>query len=182
MGLSRGKTPLGVAHHSRRGCRTHQKDRPAAVTERCLGLTAGKHRQCARATVLTFRGRRLSIGSGDGSCARNLASRALRLRSPRDTPLALPTNVLLLRWDTKPDKRIRRTFLRLEPTRRTSFYAATGARQVRQCGLSSTRLHDYAVHAVDDERLPIVQGTVRGPLGSISRDHMLDGGRLGVAR
>jgi len=33
-------------------------------------------------------------------------------------------NVLLLRWDIKPDKRIRRTFLRHEPTRRTSFYAA----------------------------------------------------------
>ena len=45
----------------------------------------------------------------------------LRLRSPRDTPLALPTNVLLLRWDTKPDKRIRRTFLRHGPTRRTTF-------------------------------------------------------------
>ena len=29
-------------------------------------------------------------------------SRALRLRSPRDTPLPLPMNVLLLRWDTKP--------------------------------------------------------------------------------
>ena len=26
----------------------------------------------------------------------------MRLRSPRDTPLPLPTNVLLLRWDTKP--------------------------------------------------------------------------------
>jgi hypothetical protein len=29
----------------------------------------------------------------------------------------LPMNVLLLRWDTKPDKRIRRTFLRRQPTR-----------------------------------------------------------------
>jgi len=35
-------------------------------------------------------------------------------------------NVLLLRWDTKPDKRIRRTFLRPASTRRTSFYAAFG--------------------------------------------------------
>ncbi len=42
-----------------------------------------------------------------------------------------------MRWDTKPDKRIRRTFLRPEPTRRTSSYAAvssptiplTGARE-----------------------------------------------------
>jgi len=33
-------------------------------------------------------------------------------------------NVLLLRWDTKPDKRIRGTFLRLASTRTTSFYAA----------------------------------------------------------
>jgi hypothetical protein len=31
-----------------------------------------------------------------------------------------------MRWDTKPDKRIRRTFLRHEPTRRTSFYADAG--------------------------------------------------------
>src|SRR5438046_6273211 len=60
----------------------------------------------------------------DGTRTRNRASRALRLRSPRDTPLPLPTNVLLLRWDTKPDKRIRRTFLRPASTRRTSFYAA----------------------------------------------------------
>src|SRR6476660_1642624 len=52
---------------------------------------------------------------------RSRAKRALRLRSPRDTPLALPTNVLLLRWDTKSDKRIKRTFLRHGPTRRTSF-------------------------------------------------------------
>ncbi|WP_233414385.1 hypothetical protein, partial [Nucisporomicrobium flavum] len=37
-----------------------------------------------------------------GTKARSLASRALRLRSPRDTPLPLLTNVLLLRWDTKP--------------------------------------------------------------------------------
>jgi hypothetical protein len=36
-------------------------------------------------------------------------------------------NVLLLRWDTKPDKRIRRTFLRPASTRRTSFYAAERA-------------------------------------------------------
>jgi hypothetical protein len=34
-------------------------------------------------------------------------------------------NVLLLRWDTKPDKRIRRTFLHPATTPRTSFYAAT---------------------------------------------------------
>jgi hypothetical protein len=27
----------------------------------------------------------------------------LRLRSPREIPLLLPMNVLLLRWDTKPD-------------------------------------------------------------------------------
>ncbi|TDC59429.1 hypothetical protein E1258_18030 [Micromonospora sp. KC207] len=32
-------------------------------------------------------------------------------------------NVLLLRWDTKPDKRIRGTFRRPASTRRTSFYA-----------------------------------------------------------
>src|SRR5437773_9226981 len=58
-----------------------------------------------------------------GTRTRNRASRALRLRSPRDTPLPLPTNVLLLRWDTKPDKRIRGTFPRPASTRRTSFYA-----------------------------------------------------------
>jgi hypothetical protein len=40
-------------------------------------------------------------------------------------------NVLLLRWDIKPDKRIRRTFLRHEPTRRTSFYAADRAATLR---------------------------------------------------
>jgi hypothetical protein len=39
-----------------------------------------------------------------GTSTRNPASRALRWRSPRDTPLPLPTNVVLLRWDTKPDE------------------------------------------------------------------------------
>jgi hypothetical protein len=43
-----------------------------------------------------------------GTASRNLASRAFLLRSPRDTPLPLVTNVVLvLRWDTEPDKRIR---------------------------------------------------------------------------
>jgi hypothetical protein len=51
----------------------------------------------------------------------------LRLRSPLDTPLPLPMNVLLMRWDTKPDKRIRRTFLHPATTRTTSFYAADRA-------------------------------------------------------
>jgi len=37
-------------------------------------------------------------------------------------------NVLLMRWDTKPDKRIRGTFFRPAATRRTSFYAAMTAR------------------------------------------------------
>src|SRR5262249_5192467 len=37
-----------------------------------------------------------------GTSSRSRASLALRLRSPRDTPLPLATNVLLLRWDTKP--------------------------------------------------------------------------------
>src|SRR5829696_4425042 len=56
-----------------------------------------------------------------GTSTRNRASRALRLRSPRDTPLRLPMNVLLLRWDTKPNKRIRRTFLRPATTRTNVF-------------------------------------------------------------
>src|SRR5690348_12629720 len=43
-----------------------------------------------------------TIAFTDGTRARNRVSRALRLRSPRDTPLPLPMNVLLLRWDTKP--------------------------------------------------------------------------------
>jgi len=50
-------------------------------------------------------------------------------------PLPLPTNVLLLRWDTKPDKRIRRTFLQRRPTRRTSFYAAVRLARVVTGGL-----------------------------------------------
>lgn len=36
-------------------------------------------------------------------------------------------NVLLLPWDTKPNNRIRRTFLRPAPTRRTSLHAAIRA-------------------------------------------------------
>jgi hypothetical protein len=37
-----------------------------------------------------------------GTRARSRTSLALGLRSPRDTPQPLATNVLLLRWDTKP--------------------------------------------------------------------------------
>jgi hypothetical protein len=54
-------------------------------------------------------------------------------------------NVLLLRWDTKPDKRIRGTFLRPASTCRTSFYAADrfvtrrhGDADDRVCGLILT--------------------------------------------
>jgi hypothetical protein len=41
-------------------------------------------------------------------------------------------------------------------------------------------LHDSGVRTVDDERLSIVQRAIWGSFGSISRDHMLDGGRLRV--
>src|SRR5664279_1375669 len=60
-----------------------------------------------------------------GTNTRSRESLALRLRSPRDTPLPLLIErpPLYVR-DIKPDKRIRRTFLRRAPTRRTSFYAA----------------------------------------------------------
>src|SRR5690348_13503758 len=43
-----------------------------------------------------------TIALTTGTSSRSRASLALRVRSPRDTPLPLPTNVLLLRWDTKP--------------------------------------------------------------------------------
>jgi hypothetical protein len=43
-----------------------------------------------------------------GTSALSRARRALRLRSPREMPLRLLTNVLQCAWDTKPDKRIRR--------------------------------------------------------------------------
>src|SRR5437764_15010846 len=46
---------------------------------------------------------------------------------------------LLLRWDTKPDKRIRRAFPRPASIRRTSFYAADRARwlTMNRCGAES---------------------------------------------
>ena len=62
------------------------------------------------------------------------ASRALRLRSPRDTPLPLLMNVLLLRGTPSP-KRIRGTFPRHLPTRRTCFYAAHGLGLAARPGL-----------------------------------------------
>src|SRR5664280_1946943 len=45
-------------------------------------------------------------------------------RSPPDTVYCYLLNVLLCDCDTKPDKRIRRTFLRPGRKARTSFYAA----------------------------------------------------------
>jgi hypothetical protein len=65
-----------------------------------------------------------------GSKIRSRPRRALRLRSPRETPLSVAMNVLLLHGTPGP-KRIRGTFLRHEPTRRTCFYAAIRAR--RRC-------------------------------------------------
>jgi hypothetical protein len=59
-----------------------------------------------------------------GTSPRSRPRRALRLRSPRETPPPLLRDVLLLRWDTKPGKRIRRTSPRLGPTRKTNYYAA----------------------------------------------------------
>src|SRR3954452_7998836 len=51
-----------------------------------------------------------TIAFSSGTSTRSRASRALRFRSPRETPLPWVMNVLLVRWDTKPDKRIRGTF------------------------------------------------------------------------
>jgi hypothetical protein len=47
------------------------------------------------------------------------------------------SNVLRLRWDTKPDKRIRGTFLHPATTRRTSFYAGDAAALQAQADLST---------------------------------------------
>jgi hypothetical protein len=57
-------------------------------------------------------------------------------------------NVLLPRWDTKPDKRMSGTFPRHGPTLRTSLYAAIA----RTCVLA---------WAVDVEVDPMVGGVVR---------------------
>ena len=79
-----------------------------------------------------------TIALTNGTCSRSRASLALRFRSPRETPIALPMNVLLLRWDTKPSKRIRRTFATPGKTRRTCFYAG-GLNGLTQHFLDSRR-------------------------------------------
>lgn len=49
-----------------------------------------------------------TIALDTGTATRSRVSRAFLLRSPRETPVPLFMNVLLdMRWDTKPDKRIR---------------------------------------------------------------------------
>src|SRR5215470_2966645 len=60
-----------------------------------------------------------------GTASRSRARRALRLRSPRETPLRSDTDVLLLRVGSEPEQRIRRTSSRLRPTRKTTYYAAS---------------------------------------------------------
>src|SRR5258708_7143345 len=62
-----------------------------------------------------------------GTASRSRASRALRLRSPRETPLRSDTDVLLLHVGSEPEQRIRRTSSRLRPTRKTTYYAADSA-------------------------------------------------------
>src|SRR5664280_2842916 len=84
-----------------------------------------------------------TIALHTGTNTRSRESRALRLRSPRETPLPLLIErpPLCVR-DIKPDKRIRRTFLRRAPTRRTSFYAA--GRACDRADERTSALHGYA--------------------------------------
>src|SRR5215467_14468291 len=69
-----------------------------------------------------------------GTASRSRARRALRLRSPRETPLRSDTDVLLLRVGSEPEQRLRRTSSRLRPTRKTTYYAAE--RGAGRCGRS----------------------------------------------
>src|SRR5215472_18780437 len=62
-----------------------------------------------------------------GTASRSRARRALRLRSPRETPPRSDTDVLLLRVGSEPEQRIRRTSSRPRPTRKTTYYAAYSA-------------------------------------------------------
>ncbi len=55
---------------------------------------------------------------------RSRASLALRLRSPRETPLRSDTDVLLCAWDPNPNSASGGRRLRLIPTRKTTYYAA----------------------------------------------------------
>jgi hypothetical protein len=108
----------GYADYSRRG----RLDEPPQVNV----LRANTFESWSVTTTICFLSARSipTIAFSTGTNSRSRASRALRLRSPRETPLPLFMNVLLMRWDTKPDKRIRGTFLRPDSHRRTPFYAA----------------------------------------------------------
>src|SRR5258706_6002780 len=67
-----------------------------------------------------------------GTASRTRASRALRLRSPRETPLRSDTDVLLLRVGSEPEQRIRRTSSHPEPTRKKRLtMPPSGRRRMR---------------------------------------------------
>jgi hypothetical protein len=57
-------------------------------------------------------------------------------------------NVLLLHWDTKPDKRIRRTFQRPATTRRMSRPGFCGDSEPCEGGRSGHAV--LSIHALDD--------------------------------
>src|SRR5215472_3870295 len=83
-----------------------------------------------------------AIALHGGTASRNRASRALRLRSPRETPLRSDTDVLLVpRLGSEPEQRIRRTSSQPGPTRKTTYYAARCALVVvatLACGIAES--------------------------------------------
>src|SRR4051794_26712729 len=85
----------------------------AAAQSSAAPRSQARHRKVLRArtreswsvtTTICFASARSipTIAFVTGTSPRSRTSLAFRLRSPRDTPLPLATNVLLLRWDTKP--------------------------------------------------------------------------------
>jgi len=65
-------------------------------------------------------------------------------------------DVLLVRWDTKPDKRIGGTFLRPDSHRRTSFYAEMSApvRSSQRCMASALTANQRANHSAPSRPSP----------------------------
>src|SRR5215469_8580528 len=97
-----------------------------------------------------------------GTASRSRARRALRLRSPRETPLRSDTDVLLLRVGSEPEQRIRRTSSRLRPARKTTYYAA-GRGLCRGDDVSRPGRPAGAVRARPRRRAPTSHRVPRSP-------------------
>jgi hypothetical protein len=124
----------------------------SAAQSNAIPRSHARHRNVRRAstfeswsvtTTICLRSARSipTIAFSSGTSSRSRASRAFRLRSPRETPLRLVMNVLLSAMGHQARQAHQGDVPTSGTTRRTSFYAAIG--RSRRCVISPRSRHSY---------------------------------------